>query len=42
VGNFSSFGFLSVGIMGRKKPKVLKYAVGFLMKHNAPAKKCLG
>tara|TARA_R110002033_G_scaffold143689_1_gene181825 strand:+ start:2357 stop:2482 length:126 start_codon:yes stop_codon:yes gene_type:complete len=26
--NFSSFGFLSVGIVRWQKPKVLKYAVG--------------
>ena len=28
LGNFSSFGFFSFGIEGRKKPKVLKYVVG--------------
>jgi len=33
--NFSSFGFLSVGFVCRQKPKVLKYAAGFRMKHNA-------
>jgi hypothetical protein len=29
LGNFSSFGFLSVGIQRWQKPKVLKYAAGF-------------
>jgi len=33
LGNFSSFGFLSVGIVCWQKPKVLKYVAGS-MKYN--------
>jgi len=34
LGNFSSFGFYSVGFVRRQKPKVLKYAVGFQLVGN--------
>jgi len=34
LGNFSSFGFYSDGIMCRQKPKVLKYAAGFRLAAN--------
>jgi len=34
LGNFSSFGFYSVGFVCRQKPKVLKYAVGFQLVGN--------
>jgi len=38
LGNFSSFGFLSVGIVCWQKTKVLKSAAGS-MKHNRPLHK---